>query len=51
MLERAEDMDEEIQEVQRDLINFFDDQSEADSLEKFKKKLTEFARVAHKAFQ
>ena len=51
MLERAEDMNQEIQDVQRDLINYFDDQQEADSLEQYKIKLEEFIHVAHKTFQ
>ena len=50
MLERAEDMNQEIQDVQRDLINYFDDQQEADSLEQYKTKLEEFIHVAHKTF-
>ena len=50
MLERVEAMEQEIQEVQRDLINFFDDQNEADELEDYKTKLEEFTHVAHMTF-
>lgn len=51
MLERAEEVEAEIGEVQHALVHFFEQQQEADQLEDYKTELAEFVHAAHQKFQ